>query len=49
MSFVFEFWRFLRVRKKYWLLPILLVMALFGGLLTLTQGTAVSPFIYTLF
>jgi hypothetical protein len=49
MSFVLEFWRFLRVRKKYWLLPILLMMVLFGGLIVLTQGSAVAPFIYTLF
>jgi hypothetical protein len=39
----------MRVRKKYWLLPILLVMALLGSLIVLTQGTAVAPFIYTLF
>jgi hypothetical protein len=44
-----ELWRFLRVRKKYWLAPILMMMALFGGLLALTQGSAVAPFVYTLF
>lgn len=44
-----EFWQFLRVRKKYWLMPILLVLMLFGGLIVLTQGSAVAPFIYTLF
>jgi len=44
-----ELWRFLRVRKKLWLLPIVLVMFLLGGLLVLVQGTAVAPFIYTLF
>jgi uncharacterized protein DUF5989 len=49
MSFVLEFWRFLRVRKKYWLLPVLLMMAVFGGLIVLTHGSAVAPFIYTLF
>jgi hypothetical protein len=49
MSFVIEFLRFLSVRKKYWLLPIILVMVLFGGLVVLTQGSAVAPFIYTLF
>ena len=49
MSFLAEFWRFIRVRKKYWLLPAILVMVLFGGLLMLTQGSAVAPFIYTLF
>jgi Family of unknown function (DUF5989) len=49
MSFLAELWRFLRVRKKFWLLPLLLMMALFGGLVVLTQGSAVAPFIYTLF
>jgi hypothetical protein len=49
MSFLVELWRFLRVRKKFWLLPLLLMMALFGGLVVLTQGSAVAPFIYTLF
>jgi hypothetical protein len=48
-SFVAEFWNFLRVRKKYWLLPVLVVMVLFGGLVVLTKGSAVAPFIYTLF
>jgi hypothetical protein len=49
MEFLAELWRFMRVRKKFWLLPILLMMGLFGGLLVLTQGSAVAPFIYTLF
>ena len=49
MSFIIEFWQFLKVRKKYWLLPILLVLVLFGGLIVLSQGTAVAPFIYTIF
>ena len=49
MDFLKEFWEFLKVRKKYWLLPILLVLVLFGGLIVLTQGTAVAPFIYTIF
>jgi hypothetical protein len=49
MSFLSELWQFMRVRKKYWLLPIVLMMALFGGLVVLTQGTAVAPFIYTVF
>jgi Family of unknown function (DUF5989) len=49
MTFVAELWQFMRTRKKYWLLPILLMMALFGGLIVLTQGTAVAPFIYTVF
>ena len=49
MSFLAELWTFMRVRKKFWLLPILLVMALFGGLIVLSQGSAVAPFIYTIF
>jgi hypothetical protein len=49
MSFLSEFWRFMRVRKKYWLLPIMFMMLVFGGLVILTQGSAVAPFIYTLF
>jgi hypothetical protein len=48
-SFVKEFWAFLRVRKKFWLLPILVMLLIFGGLLLLAQGSAVAPFIYTLF
>ena len=47
--FVKEFWAFLRTRKKYWLLPILVVMLIVGALLVLAQGSAVAPFIYTLF
>ena len=49
MSFISELWKFMRVRKKFWLLPILLVMALFGALIVLSQGSAVAPFVYTLF
>ena len=49
MSFLAEFWAFLRARKKFWLLPILVMMVLFGGLLVLVQGSAVAPFIYTIF
>ena len=49
MEFLIEFWEFLKVRKKYWLLPILLVLVLFGGLIVLSQGSAVAPFIYTIF
>jgi len=49
LSFVREMWAFLRSRKKLWLLPILLVMGAFGGLLVLAQGSAVAPFIYTIF
>ena len=44
-----EFWDFIKVRKKYWLLPILIVLVLFGALIVLSQGTAVAPFIYTIF
>ena len=49
MDFIKEFWEFIKVRKKYWLLPILLVLVLFGGLIVLSQGTAIAPFIYTIF
>jgi hypothetical protein len=49
ISFLKEFWTFLRVRKKYWLLPVLIMMLMFGGLLVLTKGSAIAPFIYTLF
>ena len=49
MSILAELWQFMRVRKKYWLLPIMLMMALFGALIVLTQGSAVAPFIYTVF
>jgi len=49
MSFFLEIWEFLRVRKKFWLVPVLVMMVLFGGLLVLTQGSAVAPFIYTIF
>jgi hypothetical protein len=49
MSLFMELWRFMRARKKFWLLPILVVMFLLGGLLVLAQGSAVAPFIYTLF
>jgi len=49
MSFLLEFWEFLKVRKKFWLLPILLVLVLFGGLIVLSQGSAIAPFIYTIF
>ena len=49
MDFLAELWRFLRSRKKLWLLPITIVMLVLGGLLVLAQGSAVAPFIYTLF
>ena len=49
MSFIKEFLQFLKIRKKYWLLPIIIVLVLFGGLIILSQGSAVAPFIYTIF
>ncbi|MEQ8667371.1 MAG: DUF5989 family protein [Rhodospirillales bacterium] len=49
MSFVKELIAFMRVRKKYWLAPIIVIFALFGGLIVLSQGSAVAPFIYTIF
>jgi len=49
MVFLKEFWNFLKVRKKYWLFPIIIVLLIFGGLIILSQGSAVAPFIYTLF
>jgi hypothetical protein len=49
MSFIKEFLQFLKVRKKYWLVPIIIVLVLFGGLIILSQGSAVAPFIYTIF
>ncbi len=49
IDFIKEFWEFLKIRKKFWLLPIIVVLALMGGLIVMTQGTAVAPFIYTLF
>ena len=49
ISFVKEFWEFLKERKKYWLLPIIIVLTIFGGLIVLTQGSAIAPFIYTIF
>ena len=48
-EFVLELWAFMKERKKFWLLPIVLVLAVVGTLLVLTQGSAVAPFIYTLF
>jgi hypothetical protein len=48
-EFVLELWAFMKERKKFWLLPIVLVLVLFGGLIVLTQGSVVAPFIYTLF
>lgn len=49
LSLVGELWRFMRVRKKYWLVPIMVLMVLLGGLVVLVQGSAIAPFIYTLF
>ena len=49
MNFLREFWEFLVIRKKYWLFPILFVLVLFGALIILSQGSAVAPFIYTIF
>jgi hypothetical protein len=49
MSLFRELWEFMRVRKKFWLLPIIIIMVLLGGLLLLAQGSAIAPFIYTLF
>ena len=49
MSFITEMWSFLRTRKKYWLVPAILLLAIFGALIVLSSGTAVAPFIYTIF
>ena len=49
MSFIRGFWEFLRVRKKYWLLPTIILLVMFGGLIVFTQGSAVAPLIYTIF
>ena len=49
MSFIKELWSFMLVRKKFWLLPIMIMLTLFGGLIVISQGSAVAPFIYTLF
>jgi hypothetical protein len=49
IDFIGELWSFMRIRKKYWLLPIILMLAVFGTLIVLAKGSAVAPFIYTLF
>ena len=49
MDFVVQMWRFLGVRRKYWLLPIIVITLVLGGLLVLAHGSVVAPFIYTLF
>ena len=49
MWFIKEFWDFLKARKKYWMIPVFVVLMLFGALIILSQGSAVAPFIYTIF
>jgi hypothetical protein len=49
MGFLIELWSFMKARKKFWLVPIVVMVAVFGGLIVLSQGSAVAPFIYTLF
>ncbi len=49
MTFIAELWSFLRARRKIWMMPMLVVMILLGGLLILAKGSAVAPFVYTLF
>jgi hypothetical protein len=49
VSFIAELWEFLRARKKFWLMPIVFLMVVFGGLVILTKGSAIAPFIYTIF
>ena len=49
LSFAGELWAFLRARRKFWLLPLIVLMGVFGGLIVLTKGSVVAPFIYTLF
>ena len=49
MSLLRELWAYMRARKKYWLIPIIVMLAVFGGLVILTKGSAVAPFIYTIF
>jgi hypothetical protein len=49
IEFLKEFWSFLKIRKKYWLLPIIIILLIFGILIVLTQGTVIAPFIYTIF
>ena len=48
-SIIVELWTFMRERKKFWLLPIMIMMVIFGGLIVLTKGSVIAPFIYTLF
>ena len=49
LSFLLELWKFMPARKKYWIFPVIALMLIFGSLIVLTKGTAVAPFIYTLF
>lgn len=49
IDFVIEFWEFIKIRKKFWLLPIIIVLLLFGGIIILSQGSAIAPFVYTIF
>ncbi len=49
MSFIAELWEFIRTRKKFWLMPLIILMVVLGGVVVLTKGSAVAPFIYTLF
>ena len=49
MSFIKEFWEFVIIRKKYWLLPVIIALIIFGGLIVLTQGSSLSPLIYAIF
>jgi hypothetical protein len=49
MGFLAEFWSYLKARKKFWLVPVLLVLVVFGGLIVLAKGSAIAPFIYTIF
>ena len=49
MSFIAELWQFMKARKKFWLAPIIIMLVIFGGLIVVTQGSAVAPFIYTIF
>jgi Family of unknown function (DUF5989) len=49
MAFLLELWAFLRTRKKFWLVPVIVMMAVFGGLVVLSNGSVIAPFVYTLF
>jgi hypothetical protein len=49
MAFLQELWAFLRTRKKFWLIPVIFMVAVFGGLIVLSNGSALAPFVYTLF